>query len=427
MRDSSAVTIVGIFSHCDSFGGAARAAYRLHRALISGGQNSRMVVRKKLTDDSTVNGPADFQHESLNLVRTRLGRMLGACSVNILPSNWSSRIESMDIDIVNLHWVGYETMSVEDIGRIKKPIVWTIHDMWPFCGSKHYDSEDCSAGWRKSYTSTKDFPNFNVDRFVWRRKRRAWNRPMQIIAPSRWLATCARESTLFRDWPIHVVPYVVDTDIYKPLDRTFCRQALGLPLDKRILLYGAVGGSRDYRKGYDLMLDALNVLARRTNFNKWMSVGFGQGGGQSMLPFSSRWMGYVHDDVALVLMYNAADVLILPSRKENLPQTAMEAQACGCPVVAFSVGGTCDVIVHGQTGYLAKPYDTEDLAEGLQIILEESEYRSRLSRAAREQAVNLWSPEVVVRQYLKVYANAMNRAYSSAGDPLHATVHTPLN
>lgn len=339
-------------------------------------------------------------------------------SGNWLPSAMANEINRSSADVVNMHWVAGETLSIEDIGRIRKPVVWTLHDMWPFCGAEHYASDDESARWRSGYGAVNrpvGNHGLDLDRLVWQRKRRAWKRPMHIVAPSHWMAECARQSVLFRDCPVSVIPNVLDTAIYQPLNRDFCRQVLGLPADRPIILFGAIGGARDPRKGYDLLLDALTRLAAIVNTQKMLCVVFGQGTPQSppALAFPTRWMGYVHDDATLALLYNAADVMVVPSIQENLPQTATEPQACGCPVVAFDCTGFRDAVKHRETGYLARTFDTEDMAIGLHWILEDADRRGRLGKAARQRALRLWAPDVVLQQYLQVYDSAIRRCAGS--------------
>jgi glycosyltransferase involved in cell wall biosynthesis len=414
---------VQIVSASDNVGGAARAAYRLHRSLLGQGAMSGMAVRNKNSDDWTVTGPESGFAKASRLLRPVLGNFIGRLqrsgdlnfrSGNWLPSAWSGELNAADAEVVNLHWVGDETLSIEDIGRIRKPVVWTLHDMWPFCGMEHYTAHDEHARWRLGY-SRENRPasdgGVDLDRLAWQRKCRAWERPMHIVAPSQWLADCARQSALFKEWPISVIPNVLDTGTFQPLGAHFCRQALGLPEDRQIILFGAMCGGRDPRKGYDLLLDALAQLASRMDPQNVLCVVFGQSSPRNpyKVPFNTRWMGHVHDDATLALLYNAADVMVVSSRQENLPQTATEPQACGCPVVAFDCTGLRDAVVHRETGYLARAFDTGDMAEGLHWILEDAGRRDALSHTARTRAKQLWSPEVVVPQYLSVYRTTIER------------------
>lgn len=383
-----------------------------------------MKVRIKQSDDWKVDGPVGNPSKVSSLLRPPLGglamRLQKSANVNWhtgnwLPSAWSGELNAADAGVVNLHWVGDETLSIEDIGRIRKPMVWTLHDMWPFCGAEHYTTDDTLARWRAGYSKTNrpaSEGGLDLDRMVWRRKCRAWKRPMHIVAPSHWLAGCARESALFKGWPVSVVPNVLDTATFQPLNQHFCRQALGLPdNDKQIILFGALGGGRDPRKGYDLLLDALERLALRVDPQSVLCVVFGQSSPQNpcKLPFHTRWMGHVQDDATLALLYNAADVMVVPSRQDNLPQTATEPQACGCPVAAFDCTGLRDAVVHRETGYLARAFDVEDMAEGLNWILGDAERRGALRQAARMRAIQLWSPEVVLPQYLSIYRSIIEQ------------------
>lgn len=410
-----------LISHTDSKDGAARAAYRLHSSLNQVGITSSMKVRVKQSDDWTVEGPTGYIGRAHGKIRLPLGvrlmRLQQSGNQNLhtgnwLPSSMAGEINASDSDVVNLHWVGGETLSVEDIGRIRKPLVWTLHDMWPFCGGEHYAADDASSRWRSGYSKANrpaTEGGLDFDRLVWKRKRRAWKRPIHIVTPSAWLANCARDSVLFHDWPVTVIPNALDTRMYQPLDRSFCRQALGLPADKRVVLFGAIGGARDPRKGYDLLLDALVTLAGQVDPASLLCVMFGQGAPENppAIPFPIRWTGHLHDDYSLALLYNAADITVVPSRQENLPQTATEPQACGCPVVAFDCTGLSDAVVHQKTGYLASAFDSADLAAGMCWILEDENRRDSLGHAARERALELWSPEVVVPQYLRVYEAAI--------------------
>ncbi len=382
-----------------------------------------MRVREKKSDDWTVEGPDSKYGKAGNLLRPALGN-LAMClqqsgnanlhSGNWLPSDWSGKLNYTDAEVVNLHWVGGEALSIEDIGRIRKPVVWTLHDMWPLCGAEHYVADDDCARWRTGY-SKESRPasegGLDLDRLVWRRKLRAWIRPMHIVAPSQWLANCARESALFKNWPVSVIPNVLNTGIYQPLDRDFCRQALGLPHDRKIILFGALGGGRDFRKGYDLLLESLERLAHQESVQNVLCVVFGQSEPKRppKLHFPIRWMGHVHDDVVLALLYNSADLMVVSSRQEAFGQTATEAQACGTPVVAFNTTGLPDVVAHRETGYLAKAFDVEDMAQGLGWVLADVGHHRELRNAARERALRLWSPEAVVPQYLSLYRSLLNQ------------------
>lgn len=410
-----------LVSHSDLAGGAARAAYRLHRALRSAGLDSTMRVRVRLSDDWTVEGPRSSIERAANKLRAAAGaallRLQAAPDVNLrsgnwMPSQWAGVINASTADVVNLHWVAGEALSIEDIGRIRKPVVWTLHDMWPFSGTEHYASDDVGARWRLGYTATSrptGARGLDLDRWGWRRKRRAWRRPMHIVAPSQWLARCARESTLFDGWPITVIPNPLDTAVFRPHPRAFARDVLRLPQDKQLVLFGAMGGSADPRKGYPLLREALHRLAARTARVDLQCVVFGQStpAHPPDLPWPTHWFGPLHDDALLALLYSAADVMVVPSLQENLPQTATEAQACGCPVVAFDCTGLPDAVIDGETGYLVAPYQPDAMAAALHGLLDSADIRRRMGEAATRRAAQSWASAVVSNRYSQVFDAAV--------------------
>jgi glycosyltransferase involved in cell wall biosynthesis len=303
-------------------------------------------------------------------------------------------------------------MSIADIGRLTKPVVWTLHDMWAFCGAEHYT---VGQRYRKGYSAANRPPDesgFDLDRWTWRRKQRHWRRPFQIVTPSHWLASCVEQSGLMRDWPVTVIPNPVDTKIWWPVDKLLARQKLNLPPDARVLLFGALGGDEDPRKGFDLLRDALQHLRGRINgleLNGLELVVIGQLAHTQETPlgFPVRHTGYLHDDEKLRLLYSAADAVAVPSRLEAFGQTASEAHACGTPVVAFNTGGLADIVAHRQTGYLATPFDVQDLAAGIEWVLRAKASGPDLRIAARERACLLWDSPIVARQYAELYARTM--------------------
>jgi glycosyltransferase involved in cell wall biosynthesis len=214
---------------------------------------------------------------------------------------------------------------------------------------------------------------------------------------------------LFREMPIHVVPYALDVaGTWYPRERTTARAALGLPATDRIILMGAHGGVQDPRKGGDLLREVVAAVAAQHAGSVRLMV-YGQDkplGGESW-PVPVHWLGVVADDRRLAECYSCADVMVVPSRQDNLPNTALEAHACGVPVAAFDIGGLPDIVRHRESGWLAKPFDTAGLAEGVCWILADEDRRLNLSRRARQEAVEHWAPAVIASQYREVYARAV--------------------
>ena len=408
--------------HSDTHGGAARAMLRLHRALTAAGSDSQVLVQYKSGDDHRVTGPAGNLAKGIALLRPYAGNLLlrlqqtgqpNIHSAAWLPGGLGHRITDINPDIVNLHWLGNEALSIAAIGRIRQPVVWTLHDMWPFCGTEHYIPDHPAARWRAGYRSSNRNPadrGIDLDRWTWRRKRRHWRRPMTIITPTRWLADCVSASALMHDWPVHVIPNPLDTGVFRRIGRDAARSILGLPQDRPIIMFGAMGGSIDPRKGFDLLQRAMLQLRQTRGHDDILCLILGQSEPAQPpdIGFPATWMGHLHDDVTLALAYNAADVMVIPSRLDNLPQVGTEAQACGCPVVAFDTAGMVDIVEHEVTGYLAIPFDTDSLARGITWVLEDPARRSGLAAAAGERALRLWSYDVIVPRYLDVYRSLSN-------------------
>lgn len=405
-----------IVNYSDIDGGAARAAYRIHHALRNVGVDSRMLVSNSEAGDWTVDGPKNKVSKGLAMSRGPLAGLLTKTlktgnpiihSPAIIPSRRSTYLNASDADVIHLHWVNGEMMSIADIGNIRKPVVWTLHDMWAFCGAEHY-TED--KRWRDGYAANNR-PNyesdFDLNRWTAARKFKHWKRPMHIVTPSRWLAECAKQSILMRDWPITTIPNAIDTNVWQPMEKTLARQLLHLPPDVPLLLFGAMGGAQDPRKGFDLLQAALNHL--RGQLLGLELVVFGQLAPKTPvgLGFPVHYTGHLHDDVSLRLLYSAADAMVIPSRQDNLPNTGVEAHACGLPVVAFNTCGLADIVKNKVTGYLANPFDPMALAEGVIWVMQDNERRTELGILARDRAIRLWDNKIIASKYYMTYNNIL--------------------
>jgi len=408
-------------NYSDINGGAARAAYRVHNSLIKESINSKMWVNKKFSDDWTVEGSTSKVIRILNELRPRLinhtlVKMLKTenkiiHSPSVLPSGWLKKINNSDADVVNLHWIQNEMMSVKDISKIKKPIVWTLHDTWAFCGAEHYFND---KRWYEGYFS-KNRPNyetgFDLNRMTWLRKKRYWKKPIQIVCPSKWLANCVSKSVLMNNWPVSVIPSPIDTECWRPIDKKIARELLKLPENTFLILFGALGGEKDTRKGFDLLLAAFEYLKLNIETKKKIElVVFGQSKPktQTDIGFPVHYLGYLQDDLTIRTAYSAADVMVIPSRKDNLPNTALEAQTCGTPVVSFDVGGLPDIIEHKHTGYIAKSFDIKDLAKGLSWVLDQNKTK-QLNNNARDRSIIKYSEKKIANNYLSIYKNVLSQ------------------
>lgn len=398
-------------------GGAGGAAYRLHQSLRDIGVDSQILAQtKNVYDDTVTVAPKTMLVRELgwlargaNLDRLPLklypNRDRTLFSPQWLPDAIPSKVAQFDPDVINLHWICSGFMRIETIPRLNRPLVWTFHDMWAFTGGCHY-SEECelytvSCGACPRLHSSK---NRDLSRWVWRRKAKAWKElKLTIVTPSSWLAKCARSSSLFKDARVEVIPYGIDIKKYRPIDRRVAREILGLPHEKRIILFGA--WNNEYRKGFHLLLPALQSLAKAGWHDKMELVVFGffHPNGQIDVNIKTHYLGKLSDATSMALVYSAADVFVAPSLYDNLPNTVLESIACGTPCVAFNAGGMPDMIEHLQNGYLAQPYRYEDLAQGITWVLDDSNRHYRLSRCAREKAEREFTLDLYAERYRDLF------------------------
>jgi glycosyltransferase involved in cell wall biosynthesis len=387
-------------------GGAGIAASRLHAACVADGLTSRITVAQgQAGPNIDLFTPKrtwrrTLQREAARHLRKRIeASESGLVSLALARSGLGQDLNREKRTVLNLHWINYDMISIAEIGTLRHPVVWTLHDMWPFCGAEHYTEGN---GWKDGYAADKT----GLNRWVWRRKLRHWRRPYHIVTPSRWLAECVRESALMRDWPVLVIPNAIDTEFWAPMPRAEARAALALPPDVPLVLFGAMGGGSDPRKGFDHLREAL--LRLHAEGREMHLLVFGGGEADMGLPFPVHQPGEVKEPERLRALYGAADVFALPSRQDNLPNTGVESLACGTPVVGFDVGGLRDLVAGPDLGHLARPFDAADLAHGLAKVLdrqaaERGESGSPMVEATRAHALASYAAPKVASQYRALY------------------------
>ena len=405
-----------LISTHDIDGGAARAAYRLHKGLQSINVGSQMLVQNKQSDDYTVIAPESKVSKGIGILKPTLDslplqlypqRDRSTYSVQWLPDNLAAQVAQINPDVIHLHWINGGYLKIETIARFKKPIIWTLHDMWAFTGGCHYNG-DCmnytnSCGTCPQLHSNKEK---DLSRWIWQRKARAWqNLNLTIVTPSHWLAKCAASSSLLKNVRIEVIPNGLDTQQYKPIEKSVARSILSLPEDKQLILFGAMSATSDPNKGFNFLQSALQNLSQSGWGEQVELVVFGssQPKNPTELGLKSHYLGRLNDDISLSLVYAAADIFIAPSVQDNLPNTVMESLACGTPCVAFDIGGMPDMIDHQQNGYLAKPFNTDDLAKGIVWVLEDEERLRKLGSNSREKVEQNFTVEIQANSYMSLY------------------------
>jgi len=412
---------IQFLNSADIEGGAARAAINLLKGLRAKGADARLQVQRKFADIPHVTGPDTTTGKVMGFARPTLEEILfgispkktnGPFSPSFIPDRLASKVSVAAPDIVHLHWVAI-MMRLETLRRFKAPIVWTLHDSWPFTGGC-YVPYDCTR-YRESCGSCPVLGSSHendLSRHVWSRKQKAWHGlNLTIVTPSRWMASCAKASSLFHASRVEVIPNAIDIQRYKPFDRHTAREIFSLPQDKKLILFGAKSGTKDRNKGFHLLMQALGKLADSNMQHDTIElVVFGSS--EPCLPqdldFRTQYLGLQHDDVSLALLYSAADVFVLPSIQENLPYTVMEAMACGTPCVAFNQGGVTDLVDHEQNGFLAHPFEPADLARGIAWVLDNEDRRRDLSFQGRQKVEREFALEKIAQRHMELYREILN-------------------
>jgi glycosyltransferase involved in cell wall biosynthesis len=409
----------------DLIGGAARAAYRLHRGLLEAGMESRMLVADKRSKDETVTSPTISRRFDRRVLR-RVRAMLNSSSERRIARALKPKVEFYstahsrftgcwhqpihDYSILNLHWVAGFLDYPSFFGALPsgKPLVWTLHDNNPFTGGCHY-AGPCEKFWTRCGACPQLDSKWEKDdsRRTLEIKREAYAHldvdRVAIVAPSTWVAAKARRSGLLSRFRVEHIPHGLDLDIFRPHDRDAGRKSFGLQAGQRAILFVS-DALNNHRKGLDLLVSAIEGMSVKQDVVLML---VGGGIAPKLDKVSTIHFGRIESDLVLSLIYSIADVCVVPSREEQFGQTAAEATACGCPVVGFAGTGVSDIVEDALTGYLAAPLDIYQLREGIEAAIAR---RDAFSRACRERAVRLFGLATQASAYVKLYSSLLDAA-----------------
>jgi glycosyltransferase involved in cell wall biosynthesis len=404
----------------DISGGAARSAYRIHSGLRSLGINSSMLVRSRRSDDefvAEVQPPQTLWGRARQRLRQeRIQRAFGRYRSSLKPgfelfsddrSAWGGGLldQIPPASILQLHWIARFVDLGIALPRLcaRSPVVWTLHDMNALTGGCHYD-----LGCGRYQQSCGRCPELgsrvehDLSRKIWKRKRAGYDRiaagRLHLVTPSHWLRDHVRSSSLAAPFPVSVIPYGLDLDVFTVHDRTIARDLLGLPRRARVVLFVAEV-MYNARKGFSLLRDALQGLAG-AEAPILLSLGHGRpvvGGARAM------HLGSVDNDRFLSIVYSAADLFVIPSLDDNLPNTVLESMACGTPAVGFAVGGIPEMIRPGETGWLAEPGDVAGLRNAILSALGDDTARAAMGKACRDRVEREHSLRRQAERYIKLY------------------------
>jgi len=409
-------------------GGAARSAHRLYQQLGQMGVESRMLVQYRTSDDQRIMGGESLPERLAGKFRPYLdglplllyrSRFSPPWSLAWLSKNIDVEMSQYAPDLIHIHGIGHGFLSLSNIVDLSKPLIWTMHDSWAFTGGCHLpgacDLYRVNCGFCPQLNALHER---DLSRWVWNRKAFCWpTLDVTFVAPSNWLAQCARSSSLLGSRPIEVIPNGIDAVRFVPGDRAIARDTLGLPQKGVVLLYGASSFTHDSNKGYILLKDALSQVAESLGQKSLTVALFGDPDCKDTeiygIPVQSY--GAIKTDEKLISLYRAADLFVLPSQQENLPNTVLEAMACGTPCVAFNVGGVRDLIFHGENGYITNSVDVHELAAGIIWMMADSDRRAMMGRQARKTVETGFALNRIAERYLYLYARIIARRKLAVG------------
>ena len=411
-----------ILNTSERTGGAAIAANRLMKALIDSGINVQtLVLNKQTSDKNIISIQSSFIKKKLArfnflwerwviFVHNRFSRK-NLFKVSIANSGFdiSGHPLVKSADIIHIHWINQGFLSLENIAKLihsGKPVVWTLHDMWAGTGICHYPG-DCG----KYKSGCSDCPFLlgktvrDLSHKVFTLKKKLDLNRITYAGCSCWIANEAKKSALLQNAFITNIPNPIDTTVFKPGNKTDIRQKRGLPVNRKLVLFAAAKLS-DTRKGMSYLVEAGRYLQQR-NIEIVFMGGKIDGNLLHTVSLPVHSLGYLHTPADTASAYAACDVFVTPSLEDNLPNTVMEAMACGTPCVGFNTGGIPEMIDHKINGYLAKYQDAKDLADGIDWILFEADYQ-QLSQNAHRKVIDCYSEKIVAMQYTELYKNAVN-------------------
>ena len=405
-------------SNNDIKGGAQIASYRIHKSLKNNNIDSKIWVRNKFSNDDDVIYNKNLISKNLFNFKVKISSVLKKLqksqldsfhSNNILPSNLSTSFNKLNFDLINFHWIGQETISIKDLSKIRFPKIFTLHDMWAFCGGEHYVDEKKNLFWKNGYIQKKfKFNNiYDLNYNTWKLKKKYW-KPMDVICPSKWLYNLAKQSNLMREWNIHHVPYPIDLEVFKKNKKFESRKKNNIPQDSTVILFGAIEATTDKRKGFDLLIKSLKKIQSKKKI-----IGLVFGSQKSidleMLNIKIVYKKHLNNQNDIISLYNCADIMTIPSRQDNLPLIAMEAAACSLPIVCFNIGGLADIVINGENGFLVEPYDTDKFGSFISHLIDNIELRKKMSLDSRRICNERFNYQKIANQYLEIYKKVIDK------------------
>ena len=402
----------------DIRGGAAKAAINLHESLLNENIESYFLsqinhpsIKNSVTKGSSLNNIIDIIKNGLarKICKFYISNKKETLSISIFKNRIINQINKSDCDIVNLHWICNEFIAIDQIKKIEKPIVWSLYDMWPFSGAEHYsDNTRYKNGYTKDNRSY-DEKGFDVNKWTWDRKVKNFDFSMELVAPSSWLQNCSKESVIFKNNKTHKICHPINTDFWKPIEKNFAKDVFNFDKEKKTFLFFSSGITQNYRKGFDFLPTIINNLKQKQNKFNLVIVGQKQKKDLFNNADNVRYIDFLEDDESRKILYNAADLILAPSRSEAFGLVVAESGSCETPSIGFEKTGVEESILHKENGYLCKNKNLNDFTDGINWFLENESRFSQLGKNAREYIEKNFSNKIIAKKYIDIYKNMMNK------------------
>jgi glycosyltransferase involved in cell wall biosynthesis len=392
------------------------ASYRLHLELLKF-INSIIFVSAKSIKSPSIIQPVTTVQKLASLI----GLLREKLIFKILPNNkkvyfsynigpvvfqflWINRLFKLNTDIFHLHWIGNGFLNLNQIKKLNKPIVITLHDVWFLTGGCHVNL-GCNK-YQNGCNQCPLFKNyiypFDITSHIFTKKLKVFkNKSIELVVLSQWMKDIVNTSAIFANCNINIIPNGLDTKKFKPYDKIVARNLFSINANSKIILFGGISAKNDFNKGYDLLSECLNFI--NTKNIELLVFGEKDSSKYTLNGFNIINVGYLSDDESLAMLYSAADLVIVPSRQESFSQVCLESISCGTPVVAFDYSGPRDIIVHKKNGYLATPYDPKDLAYGVDWVFKELFISNSLNLNAREFAEKNFDISKIADMHINMY------------------------
>ena len=400
----------------DSDGGAAIAVKRLHNLLIENDVDSTLLVSESLDNDTNIISIKKTSETLKNLFKKSISRKLkyifktnnkNTHSINLIPSKILKIINNFKADVVNLHWIGNETLSISDIKKIKSQVVWTMHDMWPFCGAEHYSENNRYIDGYNISNRPSDESGVDLNKYIGKKKLKNFENVRKIITTSDWINNCAKQSYLFKNRSIKQIPLVLDKQFWKPINKKISKEFFEINENEKLLVFGADNFMNNQRKGFNFLSNLINTLIDNKNSKILL---FGEKDQSKINQFikSNKLekkiinLGNIKDKFTLKLVYSAADVVMIPSFFEAFGLVGYEAIHCGAPCVVFKNTGLSSIIDHKETGYVAEYKSKDDFLNGINWCLKNF---NNQENEINKKAIKKFNNDNITKDYLNFLKN----------------------